>query len=391
MVHAQVTFETSQDVRARAVEISFKAVCKTHYFSQDEASRKLEGTQIFYSKQWELDVERPKPGYIRQGCYARQVSVVLDPSWPSSAETPFGSMRYLFEARLKGGKGISLARVDWVVTQEVWVLNSKLPHPQLVDFGSGEYRRASRDLGSMDDDLLIVDPVAVPTDPVVVRGRWKNHLSYSLTVPSETLYLGQVFPILIEFHTRRLVQPLSAIQMTNASFVLKESRTYRATFVHETFEMVEKLLQVSVHAGWPTFGVTKQGEGVSDNQHRNVTENQQESSRDSNSNRDSCPWKRTIHVSLPSSPTLSTSIRTKYLDIQHMLEVILEFQMSTNPKSERLCVPFELQITAPRPIPLDPPEYGEQQHQTMVEATSLLEPPPAIDSEDELPTYSRYE
>ncbi|KAF9950157.1 hypothetical protein BGZ70_001484 [Mortierella alpina] len=332
MLHATVSFESSHDCKAKAIEIMFKAAVRTGFFSKDEASRKHEGEQVFYSKQWTLDVERPKPGWISKGSYARQCSVVLDPSLPSSSESPYGSMKYVFEARLKGAKGIGIARTDHVVTQEVWVLNSSLPS---------------------------LEAMPPPLDqPLKAEEQWANALRYSFSVPSNVLYQGQVVPITVQLDPFMISSAYEGEEavVSSANFTLRETKTFRAMFVRDTHTTQAKVLQIPVNAGWP-----QSVEG----------------------------WARTIHITLPSSPALSTDLRSKYLDITHTLEVVVEFKTSKMSKPEKLRALFDVQITAPRPYSAEPPLYGESV--LAVESQLPIEPPPAMDEEELLPGYSRYE
>ncbi|KAF8930667.1 hypothetical protein EDD21DRAFT_370787 [Dissophora ornata] len=332
LLHATVTFESSHDCKAKAVEILFKAAANTYYFSQDETSRKHQGEQIFSSKRWDLEVERPKPGWIAKGNYARQCSVILDPSLPSSSESPFGAMRYVFEARLKGAKGFGPARIDWIETQEVWVLNSTLP------FSS-----------------------TIPLDnPVVVYGQRRNVLPFSLSIPTDTLCFGQVVPITVQLDRFRTgcAQEGEEALVSSASFTLRETKVFRAMFVAEVLETSEKLLHIAVNTGWPQ---TVDG------------------------------WQRTINVSLPASPTMSADIQTKYLDVAHTLVVEVEFKTSKMAKPEKLRAQMDIHITAPRFESLAtalPPQYGDA---IPVESMLMLGPPPTLDANEALPSYSRYE
>ncbi|CAO3573248.1 unnamed protein product [Mortierella alpina] len=332
MLHATVSFESSHDCKAKAIEIMFKAAVRTGFFSKDEASRKHEGEQVFYSKQWTLDVDRPKPGWISKGSYTRQCSVVLDPSLPSSSESPFGSMKYVFEARLKGAKGIAIARTDHIVTQEVWVLNSSLPSFETM-------------------------PPSLH-QPLKTEERWENALRYSFSVPSKVLYQGQVVPItfrLDPFMTSSAYEGEEAV-VSSANFTLRETKTFRAMFVRDTHRTEDKLLNIPVNTGWP-----QSVDG----------------------------WAKTIHITLPFSPALSTDLRSKYLDITHTLEVVVEFKTSKMNKPDKLRALFNVQITAPRPYSAEPPLYRE----SVLALESLLptELSPAIDEEELLPGYSRYE
>ncbi|KAG0293521.1 hypothetical protein BGZ98_002144 [Dissophora globulifera] len=332
ILHATVAFESSLDLKAGAIEITFKAFAKTLYFAQDDSSRRHTSEQVFYSKQWDMDVDRPKPGWIGKGNYVRQCSVLLDPTLPSSSESTFGWMRYVFEARLKGAKGFGIARSDWIVTQEVWVLNSTLPFPS-----------------------------EIPLDnPLTSEDLWKDTLPYLVSIPADMFGFGQVMPVTIQlapFLPGSSHEGEEAV-VTSASFTLRETKTFRAQFVRDTHETSEKLLNVTVNTGWP-----QSVEG----------------------------WQRTIYLSLPSSPDMSTSMQTKYLDVVHSLVIVVEFKTSKMARPDKLRAQFDIGITAPlhssTPSTL-PPQYGDP---TPVESLLLIDAPPAIDAYEALPSYSRYE
>ncbi|KAF9357765.1 hypothetical protein BGX26_003116 [Mortierella sp. AD094] len=332
LLQSTVIFESSQDCKAKAVEISFKAVVKTVYFAKDEVSRKYEGEQVFYSKNWELEVERPKSGWISKGNYARQCSVLLDPSLPSSSFSHYGTMKYIFEARLKGAKGFGITRSDWIVSQEVWVLNSTLPFSSNIHMDS----------------------------PIIVQDQWKDVLPYSLSVPTDIVHFGQVIPVTIQLGRFKpgSAQEGEEVIVNNAIFKLRESKTFRAMFVKDNHETSERLMNIAVNTGWP----------------QNVD-----------------GWQRTINVSLPMAPEMSADMQTKYLDVVHELVVVIEFRTSKMSKPEKLQAQFGIMVTAPRFMPStsSPPQYGDGV--IHIESLLLLEPPPAIDPEEQLPSYSRHE
>ncbi|KAK3825726.1 MAG: hypothetical protein J3Q66DRAFT_108890 [Benniella sp.] len=327
LLSATVTFENSHDCKAKGIEILFKAAVKTQYFAKDQASLRHEGEQVFYLKHWDLEVEKPKPGWIAKGNYARQCTVLLDPLFPSSSDSPFGTMRYLFEVRLKGAKGFGIARTDLIVTQEVWVLNSSLPFPSAITLDN----------------------------PITVNEEWKDSLNYSVTVPSDTFHFGQVIPVTIKLHpfNSGCAHEGEEAIVVSANFLLRETKTFRAMFVKDIHETSEKLLNIAINSGWP-----QSVDG----------------------------WQRTINVSLPSSPAMSADMQTKYLDITHALVVVVEFKTVKMAKPEKLEAQMDVKVTAPRFVST-PPQYEDA---VPVESV-LLEPPPAIDGLEELPSYSRYE
>ncbi|ORZ14409.1 hypothetical protein BCR41DRAFT_86916 [Lobosporangium transversale] len=280
-------------------------------------------------KHWELDVERPKPGWIGKGSYARLCSVILDPLLPSSSESPFGSMRYYFEARLKGAKGFGITRSDWVVAQEVWILNSSLPF----------YNNISID------------------NPTAVHGIWRDALKYSISIPSDLLYLGQRVAVTVQLHpfNQGSVYEGDEVQVIYATFTLRELKTFRAQFVRDVHQTTEKVLNITVNTAW-----------------RQSVDG----------------WRKTINLSLPSSPIMSPNMQTKFMDVAHTLAVMIEFRTVKISKIEKLKAQLDVQITAPCFAPTLPPDYGETTRH--VESLLLLEPP-AIDPNESLPGYSRYE
>ncbi|KAI8602343.1 hypothetical protein EDD21DRAFT_372115 [Dissophora ornata] len=323
LLQATVSFETSHDCKAKGIEVSFKAAAGTLYYAPEEITLKLEGEQVFYSKQWDFDVQFSKPGWIAKGTYSRQVSMLLDPTFPSSTYHFNGWMKYEFEARLKESKGFGIARTDIVVNQEVWVLNSSIPAMELVQI------------------------------PVVTEACWKRSLPFLVTIPSKTLCFGQVVPVTIQVKPCITSSELEGqeIIVTNVSFALQETRTGRALYTKDVHQLTERFINLSVNTGWP-----QSIEG----------------------------WERTIFVSLPSSPALSASMVTRFLDITHSLVVTMEFR-SSRMKSGRIQVNFNVDITSPRTMSSAPPVYGDApQH-----IDAVLGIP--TDFSDELPRYARYE
>ncbi|KAF8980523.1 hypothetical protein CPC16_007421 [Podila verticillata] len=337
ILHAVINFETSHDCKAKGVEILFKAATRTTFSDATVPSLLHEAEQVFYSKHWDLEVLKPKPGLVGKGVYARQVSVVLDPSFPSSSHNVFGSMKYVFEARLKGAKGFSLARIDWTVHQEVWVLNSTLP---FIYPG--------------------VNYIEEESEPVAKFARWNEALPFALMVPSKTLYTGQVVPVKVSLEPFLSASPFAGqeIVILGATFILLETRLFRVRFVPEVREYVEKVMSIGVNTGWPR---TADG------------------------------WERVIHVSLPLSPAVSLSTKSRYLEISHSFVLLMDLQVAGRYKPEKLRAQVDIQITAPRSVPSEPPLYGEMVLYDDGDDDLMAPPPPGFDSDEELPGYARYD
>ncbi|KAF9206549.1 hypothetical protein BGZ49_002273 [Haplosporangium sp. Z 27] len=324
-LQATVSFEPNHDRKAKGVEITFKAIAHTLYYPASNIALKLEGEEVFYSKKWDLDVAFSKPGIIEKGSYSRSVSVVLDPTLPSSCSHFNGRVKYEFEARVKEGKGFGITKADIVVTSEVWVLNSLIPAMGLTEI------------------------------PVVSENCWKNSLPFLVSIPSKILCFEQLVPVRIQLN--RFINGTEyfgqEVIVSNMSFVLQESRTSRASYTKEVHLETERFVNISVNTGWP---------------------------------RSADGWERTIFISLPSSPTLSNSMKTRYLDIKHSLIVTMDFKTSKN-KPERMHATLEVEITSPRSGSLAPPEYYGDSAQLVDTVLGI----PTDDLTDELPSYARYE
>ncbi|KAG0202646.1 hypothetical protein BGX28_004906 [Mortierella sp. GBA30] len=170
-------------------------------------------------------------------------------------------------------------------------------------------------------------------------------------------YMGQIVPMTVRlapFLAGSAFEGESA-EVIGLTFTFRETKTFRAMFVRDIHETQEKLLSIPVNTDWP-----KSVDG----------------------------WQRTISVSLPSSPAMSTDMHTKYLDITHSIEIVLEFRTGKMSKPEKLRGLLDIQITAPRFSSAEPPLYGAA---VPVESVLLLESPRLMDMQETLPGYSRYE
>lgn len=206
-------------------------------------------------------------------------------------------MRYTFEARLKGAKGFGIARIDWTVQQEVWVLNSTLP---FIYPGVNDYYLENE------------------STPVAQFKRWNDALPFSLTVPSRTLYTGQVVPVKVALEPFLASSPLAGQEpvILGATFILLETRVFKARFVQEVRESMERVMSIGVNTGWPRTG-TADG------------------------------WERVINVSLPLSPAVSLSTKSKYLDILHKFVLLMDLQVGGRSKPEKLRAQGKRELGSP--------------------------------------------
>ncbi|KAF9431176.1 hypothetical protein BGZ94_007627 [Podila epigama] len=286
ILSAVINFNSNHDCKGDGIDIEFKAAAKVQFWDETGPCVQHVAEQIFYVKKWDLDVTMSRPGVVAKGEYEREVLVALDSTLPSSFQHVFGSMKYTFEARLKKSKGFGITKADWLVSQEVLVLNTTLPtiYPSM-------------------SELHLNDEASLP---IVKHGYWKEALPFSLTIPSRTLHLAQVMQVKVNMEPFLAQSALAGqvLSILGATFILVETRTYRAKFVSDKREVTEKVMTMAVNTGWPQSATG---------------------------------WERVIHVSLPSTPALSPTTKTKYIDITHCLHFSMDIQTSKN-KYEKLAL-----------------------------------------------------
>ncbi|KAF9116466.1 hypothetical protein BGX27_002498 [Mortierella sp. AM989] len=89
-----------------------------------ELDTACEGDEVLQRKRWVLPVTKLGPHVISAGTYSRQVSALIEPSWPSSCmEHPEGFVQYSFHARITK-MSVTKATMPLLTTsQEFLVLN----------------------------------------------------------------------------------------------------------------------------------------------------------------------------------------------------------------------------------------------------------------------------
>lgn len=235
-----------------------------------------------------MDLDRPSLGKIAAGQYTKEISATIDPLWPSSVRIPphakgFGRVKYEFIVKF-GKLWLGQFSPSLSTSQEVWVLNSTLPPP--------------------------LPSIGATSPPLVVQTSWKKStLPVSLTLPSETLTLGQIVPVKVQMSpfTNESKYAGQTIDVLKASFILREHVHGQLVAHSQEFDHSRDVISVPITQGWPcTTG----------------------------------PWERIVNLTLPTSPELSASTKTRCLNISYSL--ILVMKLKAGSQKDKKASDYEL-------------------------------------------------
>ncbi|KAF8925778.1 hypothetical protein EDD21DRAFT_448962 [Dissophora ornata] len=301
VIRATVTLETDEECAGNDVEIIYKACATYKAPVRTVYAVYIESDHVFQKKRWLMDLDRPKEGKVAQGKYTKSISATIDPLWPSSARTSSlfsgqGWIKYVFEAKFtKQTMGVHNQLL--FDSQEVWVLNSTLPSPET--------------------QLLAMDG----QPPLVVRDTWKKStLPIILTLPSEILTMAQVVPITVRMDplTSKSKYAGQAVVVLGAHFALREHVLGRANGSGgQKFEGSHDVITVPLKDGWP---------------------------------RTAGPWERTVSLTMPTTPQVAVSAKTKWMDITHSLVLVMKIKAESEKdiKAEQFELKANIQIVVPR-------------------------------------------
>ncbi|KAI8594688.1 hypothetical protein EDD21DRAFT_449196 [Dissophora ornata] len=310
-VLATVTFETDQECAGREVEITYRASATYKAPVQSQTVVFLESEQLFQKKRWLMDLDRPKEGRVAKGTYTKDISVTIDPLWPSSAKThPHyngeGWIKYIFEAKFTK---TSMGSQTPVLTesQEIWIMNSTLPSPS--------------------SSLLLSSssPPEAAHPSFVVSDSWKKKtLPISVTLPSNSLTMAQVVPITVRMGslTHESKYAGQEIVVMGAHFALRERVAGRANgFNDREFKGFHDVITVPLKDGWPkTAG----------------------------------PWERTVHLTMPTAPQVAASTKTRWMDITHSLVLVMKVKAES--EKDMRATQYELEANIHIVVPRNTPE-----------------------------------
>ncbi|KAF9570032.1 hypothetical protein EC968_002346 [Mortierella alpina] len=306
-IHARVVLDTDRDYKADMAEVYFNSSAGTRIdtiatgYDGETVTGELTSEQFFAKRRWNIPVNRPRPDTIAKGNYNLSVVVPVDPQFPSSSTHHQAFVKHQFRLQLKTESSVDRQSrtIFQSLDQDVWILNSSVP---LAD---------------------TVQEKPIRSAATLTKACWKEQsLPVSLSLPSESLMAGQVVPLTVSmssFLKGSRFERQEPMSIKHVKFTLVETRRIRDRNDNNmTPDAVSEVLSVHLRDGWPK---------VHD------------------------PWERTVNVTLPQPPTLSMSLTSKYLDIEHELVMTMGFKAAgLFKRSEEYTMRVKVHIVAPRPV-----------------------------------------
>ncbi|KAG9326849.1 hypothetical protein KVV02_005511 [Mortierella alpina] len=316
-INARVILDADRDYKADTAEIFFTSSAGTwvdavaESYGGDIVAGELTSEQVFAKRHWDIPVDRPTPGTVGKGKYSISVLVTIDPQLPSSSTHKRAFVKHQFRLQLLANSPANpqSRTICHSLDQDVWILNSSVP---------------------------LADTIQEKATRALAEDCWKEQsLPVSLLLPSGSLIAGQVVPMTVRmssFLKGSRFEKQEPMSINNVKFALVETRRIRdRNDANKTPNAVSEVLAVHLKDGWPK---------VHD------------------------PWERTVNVTLPPSPTLSMSLTSKYLDVEHELAMTMRFKAAgLFKRSEEYTMRVKVDIVAPRPVLTAPvPGYSSSSH-----------------------------
>ncbi|KAF9949247.1 hypothetical protein BGZ72_008946 [Mortierella alpina] len=277
-ISARVLLNTDRDYEAHTAEVFFNSSAGTWVdavalSADDYVSGELTSEQFFAKRRWDISVDRPTPGTVAKGSYSISVAATIDPQFPSSSWHKRAFVKHRFQIQLMANSSVhgQSRSILHSLEQDVWILNSSVP---------------------------LADTIQEKPTRSLTEDCWKdNSLPVSLQLPSGSLMAGQIVPVTVSmssFLKGSRFEKEEPMSVKSVKFAIVEMRRIRdRNNANKTPNAVHEALAVHLKDGWPK-----------------VHE----------------PWERTVHVTLPQPPTLSMSLKSKYLDVEHELVMTMRFK-----------------------------------------------------------------
>lgn len=281
VVHCKIRFTTNYECKGDRIEFCFTGRAVSSW-SENEDS--IGGKEVFHRQVWELPVNQPKPGRIAPGSYEASFNATLPPTYPSSSETKGGRVTYLVEAKLRRSWSL-----DMVELREIWYSATSLPS-----------------LVSLAQPIMTVGSCA---------GVWRDALPYSIIIPSETLFLGQLVPVTIRLGPLLANSPVAgqAIRLVDPRLRLKQY-AHLATNSGNSTAVRKKVVVDLTLAHWPKVAVVE--------------------------------YQNTVLMQLPTLPELVPTTRTMVYSVRHSLNLMVGIALSG--LAGVMKVKVKVNITGPR-------------------------------------------
>ncbi|KAF9386644.1 hypothetical protein CPC16_007420 [Podila verticillata] len=281
VVHCKIRFTTNYECKGDRIEFCFTGRAVSSW-SENEDS--IGGKEVFHRQVWELPVNQSKPGRIAPGSYEASFNATLPPTYPSSSETKGGRVTYLVEAKLRRSWSL-----DVVELREIWYSATSLPS-----------------LVSLAQPIMTVGSCA---------GVWRDALPYSIIIPSETLFLGQLLPVTIRLGPLLANSPVAgqAIRLIDPRLRLKQY-SHLATNSGNSTAVRKKVVIDLTLAHWPKVAVVE--------------------------------YQNTVLMQLPTLPELVPTTRTTVYSVRHSLNLMVGIALSG--LAGVMKVKVKVDITGPR-------------------------------------------
>ncbi|GJJ70939.1 hypothetical protein EMPS_03289 [Entomortierella parvispora] len=288
-IQGYVEYECTEDIKGRDLDLAFRIKSVGRWSRQRGTTRVIyHSKEVLQRQTWDIPIAHSSQGVLSAGRTRYDFEVLLNYGTPSSISGRRSWLTYRFEATLHRG----FPRRNITFQQDVWTFSTSLPQPH--------------------PDALSI--------PLVQSGIWESHLPFTCSIPNETVYLGQIVPLTIQFEpfvtsSGHLGQ---ALVIVNAVVKFKQYTRlwHRWDVKHETKE----LLEMPVLTGWP---ITAHG------------------------------FRRTLMVQLPDAPRLSCTTFTRPVQKTHCLKLIMKVKTAsmTDREARELRIEMKVNVTAPRPEP----------------------------------------
>ncbi|KAG0312016.1 hypothetical protein BGZ97_011498 [Linnemannia gamsii] len=286
VIRGYVEFTTIRETKASDITLAFEARAESKWTEEHGGSHISYHHIIRLQEQtWDVKLNRTNKT-ITPGMTRYEFEVKLDPELPPTIEGRRGWFHYRFKAHMQRDFPFR----NMAVKQLVWVYSSSIREME----------------------------VQVPK---IYKELWNDILPVTCTLPSDTLYQGQVVPLTIRIDPflENSIHKDQELIVTSALVKMKQYTTLREPRMLNKKRKEKKIVFIlPVMEGWP---ITRQG------------------------------FERTVMIELPDARKLAASIETVPVTKAHLLKLIMMVRAGNMEEKEakELRVEMDVRITSPRP------------------------------------------
>ncbi|KAG0051765.1 hypothetical protein BGZ83_003329 [Gryganskiella cystojenkinii] len=288
-IQGYVEFMSNEDIKGDDLDLSFRVKSEGKWTRQKGQSRvPYHSKEVLQRQKWDIPISHSSRGVVTAGRTRFDFEVVLEQDTPSSIRGRRSWLNYRFEATLHRG----FPRRNMAFRQDVWTFSTSLP---------------------------LQNPDYIP-HPLIYSGVWEDHLPFTCSIPRETVYLGQIVPMSIQFEPFVASSGHFGQELVVVSAVVKFKQYTRLWHRWDTKNETKEMLEMPIKTGWPQ---TAEG------------------------------FQRTLLVQIPNAPQLSCTTFTKPVQKTHCLKLIMKVKTAsmTDKEAKELRIEMRVGVTAPRPEP----------------------------------------